>query len=166
MSKSSQRRKQQAKRAALQKVKQELRESAPSAIPSALLTQITQEITTEYHGPIPPPALMAQYDTVIPNGAERLMAMAEKQLDHRIDLEKTVIHGDSRRSWWGLILGFVAALVIAGVGLAVAILASPFAGATIITGTVVSLAGVFVYGQRSRRAEREHKAELMAGKRR
>jgi uncharacterized membrane protein len=109
---------------------------------------------------------MAEYDSVIPNGAERLMAMAEKQLDHRIDLERTVIYGDSRRSWWGLILGFVAMLVIAGVGLAVCLLANPYAGAAIITGTIVSLAAVFVYGQRSRRAEREHKAELMAGKRR
>ena len=38
-------------------------------------------------GPIPPPELLAEYDQVIPNGAERILSMAEKQSDHRMRME-------------------------------------------------------------------------------
>ena len=165
MSRSSKRRTRQAKRTAVSQIKRDLQENAPSAIPRRLVAQITQEVTTEYRGPYPPPGLLAEYNEVLPGCAERIIAMAENQIAHRIDLERTVIKGDSRRSWWGLVLGFLSTLVIAGVGLTVALKSSPAAGATIITGTIVSLSGVFVYGQWSRRSEREHKANLMAGRR-
>lgn len=164
MSKSSRRRTQQAKRAALSHVARDIQSHAPSAIPPALVAQITSQIT-QYSGPVPPPELLGKYDDVIPNGAERIMVMAEQQLAHRIDLERTVVHGDARRSWFGLWLGFIVSLVIIAAGVTVALMKSPTSGAVIITGTIVTLASVFVYATQSRRAEREHKAELMAGRR-
>lgn len=166
MSKSSKRRKQQAKRTALAQVKREIVQNAPSAIPPAVLAQITGQITTtSYSGPVPPPALLKEYNEIVSGGAERILSMAERQSAHRIDLESTVIKGESRRSWFGLWLGFVVSIAIIGAGLWVALSASPPAGAAIITGTIVSLSGVFVYGQHSRRIEREHKAGLVSGKR-
>lgn len=36
-----------------------------------------------YSGPLPHPSLLAGYDQIIPNGAERIMIMAEKEQDHR-----------------------------------------------------------------------------------
>ncbi|HET6878684.1 MAG TPA: DUF2335 domain-containing protein [Pirellulales bacterium] len=125
----------------------------------------SQVTTTSYTGPVPPPALLREYDEVVPGAAERILSMAEKQTTHRIELESIVVKGGATRSWVGLWLGFVIALVVCGVGLWVALAASPTAGATIITGTVAVLAGVFVYGQHSQRVEREHKAEMVAGKR-
>ncbi|HVA50222.1 MAG TPA: DUF2335 domain-containing protein [Pirellulales bacterium] len=166
MSRSSKRRKQQAKRTALAQVKREIVQNAPSAIPAGVLAQITSQVTTtSYSGPVPPPALLREYNDIVPGAAERIMAMAEKQSAHRIDLESTVVKGDSRRSWVGLWLGFVVSLAIIGAGLWVALSGAPTAGAAIITGTIVSLSGVFVYGQHSRRVEREHKADMVSGKR-
>jgi len=109
--------------------------------------------------------MLAAYDEVVPGAAERILAMAEAQSGHRREMEKTVIEGDSRRSWLGLVLGCVVALIFIAAGTVVAVYANATAGATIITGTVVSLAGVFVYGQKSRREEREHKSKLMSGQR-
>ena len=43
-------------------------------------------------GPIPPPTLLSQYNQVIPDGAERILAMAEKDAAHQIYMEKTAIH--------------------------------------------------------------------------
>ena len=164
MSKRSRREKQQARRADVTQFKDQIQQHAPSAIPAHLVAQIIQQ-TTEYRGPIPPPELLAQYTAVIPNGAARIFERAEKQSDHRMAMELIVIQGGSRRSWWGLILGFLTTLVIAGVGLTVALVKSPAAGATIISSTIVSLAAVFVYGQWSRREERTKKAGLMTGQR-
>lgn len=148
----------------MNQVKRELQQDAPSAIPQQIIAQVSQQVTTQYKGALPPPEMLREFNDIVPNGAERIVAMAEKQLDHRLDLEKTVIKGDSKRSWWGLWLGFASTIVVTGAGVSVALIASPVAGATIITSTLVSLAAVFVFGQWSRRAEREHKANLMAGR--
>jgi uncharacterized membrane protein len=40
-----------------------------------------------HSGPLPDAETLIQYDSVIPNGADRIMAMAEKQQDHRINIE-------------------------------------------------------------------------------
>lgn len=48
-----------------------------------------------YEGPIPPAPMMAEFDRIIPNGADRIMKMAEKQQDHEISERKYInrIHG-------------------------------------------------------------------------
>lgn len=160
MSRRSKRTKRQAKRAAATNLVRQLQESAPSAISPQLVAEITQ-----YQGPIPPPNLLSQYNEIVTDGAERIIAMAEEQQHHRIFLERTVVVGDSRRSWCGLILGFVAVLVVAGTGLTIAILRHPAAGSWLIGTTIASLAGVFVYSQHSRRSERSQKAKLATGRR-
>jgi uncharacterized membrane protein len=52
----------------------------------------TQLIQQTFSGPIPPPTLLAEYNKVVPNAAERILAMAEKQSEHRQFLEKKVIN--------------------------------------------------------------------------
>ena len=85
--------------------------------------------------------------------------MAEKQSAHRIQIEKTVIDGDSRRADRGLVVGgILAALIVTG-GLIVMITRDPWAGASIIGTSVATLAGVFVYGTNTRRAEWNRKAQ-------
>lgn len=57
-------------------------------------------------GPLPAPETLREYSALIPNGAERIMAMAEKQQDHRISLEKKVIGGQMLQSYIGQFLAF------------------------------------------------------------
>ena len=116
------------------------------------------EIST---GPLPPPSMLAEYDRIIPGAAERILNLAEQQTKHRIELEKSAIRSEISRSWTGLWMGLIVSLAAIGGGVLVAILASPTAGATIATASVVALASVFVYGTSSRRKERDRKAEQM-----
>jgi uncharacterized membrane protein len=60
--------------------------------PSAAIAVTHQSVS--FSGPLPPPALLAKYNEVIPNGAERIMAMAERQSAHREFLEKQVVAGN------------------------------------------------------------------------
>lgn len=117
-----------------------------------------------YAGPIPPPSVLEQYEAAIPGLGHKIVEWADRQAIHRQELEKTVIGGDSARAWWGLAAGFVIAMscVIGGVWLIQ--LGHDAAGVSIATVPVVSLAGVFVYGTASRRAEREQKAEEVKNK--
>ena len=118
----------------------------------------TEVMAASWQGPLPPPATLREFDDVVPGAALRILDMAEKQSAHRIQIEKTVIDGDSRRADRGLVVGGnLAALIVTG-GLIVMITRDPWAGASIIGTSVATLAGVFVYGTNTRRAERNRKA--------
>jgi len=164
VSKKSQRKSRQANRKAMSQHRKNFPDDAPSAVPGQLIAQVIQE-TTHYQGPVPPPSLLREYDAVVPGSAERLLAMAESQSAHRQDLERTVIHGDSRRAWAGLWVGALMGAGIIFAGTYVAIARSPSAGASIVIGTVVSLVGVFVTGSLQRSRERQKKSALSHGRR-
>jgi uncharacterized membrane protein len=113
--------------------------------------------SASYSGPLPPAEQMRAYEEVLPGSADRLLTMAEEQQKHRHHLEKTTVEGASKRAQQGLWLGFVISLVVLGLGTAVILLGYPAAGAAIMSVDVVALAGVFVYGRREQRKERETK---------
>lgn len=53
--------------------------------------QVTQSV--QFIGPLPPPSVLKGYDEIIPGGAERILIMAEKQLEHRIERETKISNG-------------------------------------------------------------------------
>lgn len=70
---------------------------------------------TKWEAPIPPPAILAGYDQIVAGGANRIIKMAEKALNHQIQTETTVVDAnisDVKRGQW---LGaWIAALAISG----------------------------------------------------
>ena len=60
---------------------------------------ITQQ---QFSGPIPPPALLAEYEKIVPGSALRIFNRAETQSDHRIAMEAKVIPAqqDHRRPFF------------------------------------------------------------------
>lgn len=108
-------------------------------------------------GPLPDPVQLRQYEEVLPGAAERIMGGFEAQMIHRMDLERK----QSRRADWGLAVGgALAAGTVAG-GLFVMVVGDPWAGASIIGTSVAVIAGVFVYGTKIRRGERDREDERM-----
>jgi uncharacterized membrane protein len=85
------------------------------------------------------------------------------QTEHRTQMERKVTDSDIRRSFWGLVAGFLISFVCVTGGIASVLLGHDGAGATIATGSVVGLAAVFIYGTASRKREREEKARIMTG---
>ncbi|VTY27960.1 Uncharacterised protein [Streptococcus parasanguinis] len=68
-----------------------------------------------YSGPIPHPMLLKEFNDVIPNGADRIMAMAEKQSEHRINIEDKVVNANNRDSFLGVVFaGIIAILIVLG----------------------------------------------------
>jgi uncharacterized membrane protein len=110
-----------------------------------------------WSGPYPPPDLLRGYEDVLPGAADRIMTMAESQQAHRHHLENVSVEGGSKRAWWGLWLGFAISLVVLGLGTAIILTGHTWEGATVMSVDVVALAGVFVYGRREQRRERETK---------
>lgn len=124
-----------------------------------------QEISTSsaFSGPLPPPHILVQYNEAVPNGAERIIAMAEKQANHRMTLESRVVDADIKRSNGGLVAGFIVAL--AGLAASFFMIDGGHEVAGVIVGTtdIVGLVGVFIYGTVSRRRERKERTQMMAG---
>ena len=122
-----------------------------------------QVVTSSFAGPLPPPDILIQYNDAVPNAAERIIAMAERQAAHRIELEGRVAKADIRRSNAGLIAGLIVALA----GLATAFFlidrGHEIAGMTLGGIDLAGLVTVFVYGTVSRRSERGKRFDTLTG---
>ena len=115
----------------------------------------------QFSGPIPHPTILEHYDRISPGAAERIISMAENQAKHRQDLEARVISSDISNSRLGLHYGLIIGLV-AVIGGAFCIVTGHEVGGSIIGGTgLTGLVGVFVYGSRQRRKEREARIRNM-----
>ena len=108
--------------------------------------------------------MLQQYDFVHPGAAARILQLAEDQSRHRMSLERAVITSDVRRSWAGLVAGFILGGSVLAAGTSLVAYSHDTAGAAIITSSMATIAGVFVYGRKSQATERVEKAKIMSGK--
>lgn len=135
----------------------------PSVPAAEHVRQIARRETSAFSGPLPPPEILIQYNEAVPDGAERIIALAEKQADHRMALESRVVDSDIKRANWGLAAGFIVAL--AGLLVSYLIIDGGNTTAGLILGGIdlVGLVGAFIYGTVSRRSEREQRAKILSG---
>jgi uncharacterized membrane protein len=85
--------------------------SAPSRIVIRRLDSVSI-----FRGPLPPAEELEKYNQVIPNGADRIMAMAEKEQSHRQNIESLEVNSASSQIKRGQFFGFtmsMSALVFA-----------------------------------------------------
>ena len=119
-----------------------------------------------FSGPLPHPSVLAKYNEVIPNGAERIMVMAEKQSQHRERLETAVIEGgvanQARGSYFSFILSLTA--ILGGVYLIHD--GKSVQGLSTIIGSLTALVGAFIYSKREQKKERIEKATALEASKR
>lgn len=101
------------------------------------ITMRQSEMTS---GPLPHPELLREYDALIKDGAERIMQMAERQQEHRFEIEKSVTKDNKRGQWmgWSLTLLFI------GVGTWVTLVGHEAVGVAIFGGSIASIIALFV----------------------
>ena len=139
--------------------KSKKRDALPSTQKQQQQIQQTRAQLEVHGGPLPAPNVLGQYDQIVPGAAERIVAMAESQANHRQKLELIAVKSGSRDSLLGLIFGLIIGLS-AIIGSVLTIMSGKEQGGAAlgITG-LASLVGVFVYGSRQRRLEREAKMQ-------
>jgi uncharacterized membrane protein len=130
------------------------------------LAKITVSQTVIRCGPLPDPAELAMYNKIIPNGADRILQMTERQSAHRIEIEKLVINSqqqqEARGQYFALIIG-LSGLVL---GTYAGVCGFPWLGASLGGGTLVSLVIAFLKNKSdqskelaSKRPNAEHEIE-------
>lgn len=112
-----------------------------------------------YRGPIPLPSMLAEYEAILPGSADRILTMAENQSAHRIEIEKIAIKARARDSLLGIVAGFLIGVSALGASAFVIVNGHTFAGGLIGTTGLAGLVGVFIYGTRENKAERERKSQ-------
>jgi len=131
----------------------------PPSGAASIATVTHQEVS--FSGPLPHPALLARYNEVIPNGAERIMAMAERQSIHRESLEAQVVAGNVDSQARGSLYAFIICLVTIVGGFVLTGMGISVIGVSAIIGSLATLAGVFIISKREQAKERVQKQDAL-----
>jgi len=97
-----------------------------------------------FSGPLPPPAVLKQYDDVAPGSAERIIKKFESQTEHRIKLESIVVWTGSIKELGGLVCGFIIAMTAIIGGIYTALQGLPFLGGSLSFSGLAALVGAFL----------------------
>jgi uncharacterized membrane protein len=95
---------------------------------------VLQAIHVEVSGPLPHPQLLAQYDEVVPGGADRIVKLAENQVKHRQTMQSR-----------GQMFTFVLALVVLVGGIGLVALGNSVEGLVPLVAALAGLGGLFFY---------------------
>lgn len=112
------------------------------------ILQVINSITF-YSGPLPSPDFLRQYNEILPGLGERIVTMAEKQSEHRMQLEKIVIPNQVSESRRGQFFGLLIASICIISSFVLAMYGHDVVAGVVGGATVVGLVTVFVYGKKS-----------------
>ncbi len=119
-----------------------------------------------FSGPIPPPNLLARYNDVVPNGAERILAMAERQSKHRESLEDQVVAGNVKSQSRGSLYAFIIALVTILGGIFLIHDGKSASGLAMAISSLTGLVSALVYSKNKQGKERVEKSTALAERQR
>ena len=112
---------------------------------------LSPEIKISGSSAIPPPDVLAQYNSIIPGLAERIVAHAEKQSLHRTALEKKLLISNIRKSYLGLVFGFLIGSLGVGGGIWLTFSGFNVTGIVFSSASLVSLVMSFIYGSQNKK---------------
>ena len=114
----------------------------------ARLVSQTRQISIS-SGPFPPPEILAQYEKVVKNGAERIFIMAENQHAHRIKMEAKAVNEQLSQSRSGQIFALVVALTCISASVFLAYSGHDTVAGVIGGATILGLVATFITGKKS-----------------
>lgn len=113
---------------------------------ASAIVAVVKESLVAFSGPIPPPEQFEQYENILPGSADRILKMAEKQQDHRIEIEKEAISKSLNLNRRGQTFGFITMLLMLALSVFFALNGMKVWAGTIGSVTIVTLVALFVTG--------------------
>ena len=89
-------------------VPREVIESLPDDVRQVVITA-----SVEWDAPLPPPGVLRAYEESHPGTAERIIVLMERQVDHRIDCERSAVRSFNFGKIFGHVYSVVALIVAA-----------------------------------------------------
>lgn len=100
-----------------------------------------------HRGPLPDSQTLKEYNEIIPNGADRIMTVFEKQSSHRMEVEKQVIGGQVKQSQLGQIFALIIGLFTISCATYCIVSGFEWSGALLGGGGLTSLVIAFIRGK-------------------
>jgi len=75
---------------------------------------VVQQQSLTYFGPLPPSKEFSGYEEALPGAADRILALAEQEAEHRRKNEEKIVQHSIKKSSLGQIFAFILALVSLG----------------------------------------------------
>jgi uncharacterized membrane protein len=125
------------------------------------LLEAQYALFAHFQGPLPPPSILEGYEGILPGSAHRIIIMAEKQQDHRMELERAVIHSDILMERLGLGVYAVLATILSGGGIWLLSEGREVTGLALLVINIAALAGTRIDAQRQRRRELQERKEAL-----
>lgn len=135
----------------------EVKGEAPSELSQQEASPISNSFSASFQfiGPLPPPAIVEQYNRAAPDGANRIFLMAEREQEHRQKMQEKLVEAqvrdmqeDRKEKRLGQIFGLAIGLFSIAAGSVTAARGAQVPGALIGSSGVVGLVSVFVIGRR------------------
>lgn len=114
------------------------------------------EKSSSFRGPLPPPEILAGYEKILPGASERILSMAEKQQDHRINMEATIVKEQTRQSANGQLWGAVLATLFGIGAVFLGYTGHDWLAGVMATTTIIGLATIFVLNKKFKESEKEN----------
>lgn len=124
--------------------------SSDQPIEDDQLNGVTRVESQHWAGPLPPPAILAQFNDVAENGAERIFRQWEEESAHRRNLERKDLQWSIAEGFFGKALAFL--FVVGALGLAAFAIArgANWLAAFLAAGTISAVVAAFVSTNRRR----------------
>jgi uncharacterized membrane protein len=97
-----------------------------------------------WEGPLPPPEIIRQYNEIIPNGADRIMKMAEAEQSHRHTVDQKVVNSLSDENTRGQWFAFLLAISVLGIAAYLFSIDKDGAAVALVTADFLVIAGSFI----------------------
>lgn len=105
--------------------------------------QISEQ--THYSGPLPRPEDLAKYDQIVPGAAERIIKMAESEMEHRHTQENRMSKSIIWTTIISIFFAFLSVLILSGITLFALYKGYDTVAASIAVGSIAAVAGVFIF---------------------
>lgn len=102
------------------------------------------QVSETYSGPLPPPEALAKYDQVVPGAAERILQMAEKEMQHRHENEKHLAKSVTRTAIVSIIFAFLSVIILSSLVFYALYKNFDTVAASIAVGAIATVAGIFI----------------------
>ena len=118
--------------------------------PKEILDKLPENVRTSiveaasFSGPLPPPSMFREYDSILPGSAERILAMAEKEQDHRTTWENKALDTIARQGNIGQWFGLLIAILCIGGAIYLAVSGHRWVAIALAVATAVGLVGRFI----------------------
>ena len=128
-----------------------------SGVATVETTQMVASMQMTFQGPLPPAIELEKYNQIVPGAAERIIAMAEKQTAHRMELEKHAVAEQLRQSARGQLFALIIGVTGIIGAVIVGLIGNAWVAGTIATASLGTLAVSFITGKRQEQHSRQQK---------